>query len=225
VALWRPQDALPVWRKIVESVGKISMALEAAHMGHYQWRIVMPHPLHVAVVESVMNFFHCAAEYPYRLRPIMERALEGLKQWVDADTKDRKAEQVGLLLFAMLMMVKEPLEDNGGDPNDWPPALLQIARAQTDEKYRTIVCELLSRAMDRRDVGFGVADTLCNWIASAEKSGHRDAIRTLLEALVNLPSYSKRERDRLRMYLMSWAQHPTQPLLLAEELLQDLGWA
>jgi hypothetical protein len=221
VGLRYPREAIDQWRRILESKGKVHIRLTES-LG-----IVLPHPLHMSVIDAIVSLFLRATEFPHRLRPVYEQALDGLADWIEADAKDRNAEQVGLPLFLALTMIGYPPEDNSGDPNEWPPAMLYIVGTQPDSHYRRVLAALLRRALNHEVLWSGVHAALQEWTEAAEKDQWLErTLGALLKEMLNLPEIAdwerKRERGRLKVFLNNLAKRHKDPLAVAQRLLDSL---
>ena len=158
-----PREAMNQWRRILESKGKIQLRLTTS------FGIVIPHPLHMSVVDAIVSLFLRAVELPHSLRPVYEQALEGLSAWVEADAADRNAEQVGLPLFLALTAVRIPPENSGDDPEQWPPAMLTIVGTQPDSAYRRILAGLIRRVILHADLRSQAIAALRTWVEAADR--------------------------------------------------------
>lgn len=214
VGLRHPHDAMKQWRRILESKGKIELRLTES------FGFVIPHPLHMSVVDAIVSLFLRAVELPHRLRPIYEQALEGLSAWVEADAADPNAEQVGLPLFVALTAIRQPPDSGDGDPEQWPPAMLTIVGTQPDSTYRRILAGLLRRAVRHPTLQAQAIAALRTWAEAAEHDPWLEqTLGAVLAEWLALPGTGERDRGILRMHLSRWAGHPKQPLMVAGRLL------
>jgi hypothetical protein len=202
------------WRRILESKGKIQLRLTES------FGFVIPHPLHMSVVDAIVSLFLRAVELPHRLRPVYEQALEGLAAWVEADAADPNAEHVGLPLFVALTAIRLPPDNGDGEPEQWPPAMLTIVGTQPDSAYRRILAGLFRRAIIHPNLQQQTIAALRSWAGTAEHDPWLEqTLGAVLAEWLALPGASQRERGILRMHLSRWANHPKQPLAVAGRLL------
>lgn len=223
VGLRYPREAINQWRLILESKGKIVLELTES-LG-----VILPHPLHMSVIDAIISLFLRATEFPHRLRPVYEQALDGLADWVEADAKDRNAEQIGLPLFLALTPIGYPPDDNTGNPDDWPPAMLQIVGTQPDSHYRQVLAKLMRHALNSANLGQHAIEVLEIWTEAVEKKNDRwwtDTLLAFYQELLGQPGTTDRERGRLRVQLTRWATRPKtktkQPLTVAGTILTEL---
>lgn len=218
VGLRYPREAMNQWRRILESKGKIQLQLTSS------FGIIIPHPLHMSVVDAIVSLFLRAVELPHRLRPVYEQALEGLSAWVEADAADRNAEQVGLPLFLALTAVRIPPENSGDDPEQWPPAMLTIVGTQPDSAYRRILAGLIRRAVLHADLRSQAIAALRTWVEAANGDEWLEkTLQAVLAEWLAFPEARERERGILRLYLGRWANLPKSPLKVAGRLLANLN--
>jgi hypothetical protein len=217
VGLRYPREAMNQWRRILESKGKIELRLTES------FGFVIPHPLHLSVVDAILSLFIRATQMPHRLRPVYEQALEGLAAWVEADAVDANAKQVGLPLFVALTAIRLPPETGEGEPEQWPPAMLTIVGTQPDSAYRRILASLFRRAVVAPNLQHQTVAALRSWAEAAENDPWlEETLAAVLAEWLALPGASQRERNLLHMHLSRWARHPKQPLLVAQRLIVSL---
>jgi len=219
VGLRYPQRAISQWRAVLESEGKLVLKLTES-MG-----IVVPHPLHMSVVDAVVSLFLRAVEFPHRLRPIYEQAIEGLAAWAEDDARDQDSQQAGLPLFLALAAIGMPPDDGSGDPETWSPAMLYVAGTQPESAYRRNLANLIRRAIRDKDLRHHALETMKKWIAISDGDPWlADVLESLLQELLQLCGQSVREHDILSAYLMRLAAHPAKPSPTAQRLLQHLSF-
>lgn len=217
VGLRYPREAINQWRCILESEARVKIRLTES------FGIVIPHPLHMSVVDAIISLFLRAVELPYRLQPVYEQALEGLAAWVETDAKERTSEQAGLPLFLVLTAIRFPLGDGTGDSDEWPPAMLYIVGTQPDSSYRRLLAGLWRRALNHHELGQVAINALKQWTKCANENDWLEKTLTaLLKDLLALPDFSERERGRLSMHLTRWYNLPKSPLNVAGRLLVAL---
>ncbi len=217
VGLRYPREAMNQWRTILESESSLQLRLTA------DFGIILPHPLHMSVMDAIVSLFLRAVELPHRLRPVYEQALEGLSAWVEADAKEHDSEQIGLPLFLALTAIGLPPDNGGDDPEQWPSAMLTIVGTQPDSAYRRILAGLIRRAIRQPNLQSQAITVLRSWTAAADRDDWLE--KTLAAVLIEwlaLPGAGERERGLLRMYLSRWANLPKQPLAVAGRLLYTL---
>lgn len=217
VGLRYTRTAMNQWRAILESVGKVTIRLTPS-LG-----IVVPHYLHTSVVDAVLALFLRATELPHRLRPVYEQALEGLLAWVQADAQEPGSEHVGLPLFLALTAIRLPPDDNSGEQEDWPPAMLKIVGTQPDSTYRRILAALLRRALRSAELQQSTIAALHSWVEAANRNDWiEQTLAAVLSEWLALPGVTERERGILRLNLTRWNQHPKASLPVAGRLLTKL---
>jgi len=220
VGLLYPREAIYQWRRILESEASLKIELTES------FRVSVPHPVHMSVIDALISLFARAVEVPHRFRPVYEQAIDGLGAWVETDTEERGSEQAGLPLFLVLTAIRYPPEDGSGDPEEWPPAMLYIVGTQPDSAYRRVLAALLRRALGHPRLDTLAAAALEFWVTYADKDDWLEtALTVLLAELLAISGISERERGRLRMYLTRWANRPKSPLRVAGRLLTALHLA
>lgn len=220
VGLRYPREAMNQWRTILESESSLQLRLTP------DFGIILPHPLHMSVIDAIVSLFLRAVELPHRLRPVYEQALEGLSAWVEADAKEDGSEQIGLPLFLALTAIGMPPDNGGDDPEQWPSAMLTIVGTQPDSTYRRILAGLIRRAVRhpiRQSQGLAV---LRSWTEAADRDEWLEqTLAAVLAEWLALPGAGERERGLLRMHLGRWANLPKTPLAVAGRLLHTLKLA
>lgn len=217
VGLRYTRTAMNQWRAILESVGKVTIHLTPS-LG-----IVVPHYLHTSVMDAVLALFLRATELPHRLRPVYEQALEGLLAWVEADAREPDSEDIGLPLFLALTAIRLPPDDNSGEQEDWPPAMLRIVGTQPDSTYRRILAVLLRRALRTTELQQSTVAALHSWVDAANRDDWiEQTLVAVLQEWLALPGVTERERGILRLNFTRWNQHPKASLPVAGRLLHKL---
>lgn len=219
VGLRYPHEAINQWQRILESKEQIDLRITES------FGLVLPHPLHMSVIDAIISLFSRAAEWPQRLRPVFEEALEGLAEWVEADARESTSMQVGLPLFLFLTEIGYPPDDGQGDPDEWPPAMLYIINTQPDSIYRRVLAGLLRHALNHRDflIRQWADATLRDWTQHANSDPWLEQpLTALLQEMLDLGA-SERERNRLSVQLTRWANHPLTPMSVAQRLLEKLN--
>ncbi len=220
VGLRYPREAMNQWRTILESEASLQLRLTP------DFGIILPHPLHMSVMDAIVSLFLRAVELPHRLRPVYEQALEGLSAWVEADAKEGDSEQVGLPLFLALTAIGLPPDNGGDDPEQWPSAMLTIVGTQPDSSYRRILAGLIRRAVRHPTLQSQAITVLRSWAAAADRDEWLEqTLAAVLTEWLALPGAGERERGLLRMHLGRWANLPKQPLAAAGRLLYTLKLA
>lgn len=217
VGLRYPREAINQWRRILESETSVVLRLTDT------LRLSIPHPLHMSVFDAIVSLFLRAVEFPHRLRPIYEQALEGLSAWVDADFRERDSEHLGLPLFLVLTAIGMPADNGSGDPEQWPPAMLHIIGTQPDATYRRLLAGLWRRALKDAVLSAHAAAALHHWVECAGRDDWlEETLLEMLREMLAAPDCSERERNRLYVYLSRWASAPKSPLEAADRLLHAL---
>ncbi len=214
VGLRYPREAMNQWRRLLETRTRIQFLLTPT-LG-----ISLPHPLHMSIVDAIISLFLKALEWPNRLRPVYEQALEGLAAWVDADKKDKNSEDMGLPLFLALTPIHYPSQAEDMDEEDWLPAMLVIVSTQPDSTYRRLLAGLWREALRRPGLRDAATEALYQWTACADRHDWlEESLAALLREMLSLPDSTERLRNYIVLYLGRWARHPKRPLAVAGRLL------
>lgn len=222
VGLRYPREAINQWRRILESEGMVEFRLTESY------GLFLPHPLHVSVINAVLALFYRATEFPHRLRPVYEQAIEGLAEWIDRDAKEKRAEQLGLPLFLLVTEIGRPPgpDEPALEPDDWQPAMLYVINTQPDSQYRRTLAGLLRRALKHQNllISQWTVLVLQSWLKHAKKDAWlEEALTALLRELLELEQITEGERNRLAVLLTRAASHPREPLAVAARISDTLN--
>ena len=224
VGLRYPQIAVNHWRAILENEIETHIVLT------YDLGIRFYASIHEnfvqSLLDSILNLFTRAVEMPHRLRSVYEQLVSSLAEWADLDEKDSKGKSNGLTLFILATDIRFPPEDESGERDEWPPAMLQVAHTQSVGAYHQALASLLRKSLNHADSEFSEISSraLLNWIDFVEEhQWFYDTLADILKSMLALPDIRQREYGRLWRYLHSWAHAPKKNRNTAQKLLEDLN--
>ena len=237
VGLRYPKTAIKQWQKMLSKMDKISLELtdemalrfvmtsDKGYIQDFMNTINMQRRFYQSVVDAIMNLFYRAIEFPNRLQPVFEQALEALYDWTLEEEEDKKKNPLTLLLFILIMYIRVPDENNNKE-EDWPPAVLFIVNTQKDSSYRRIVAEMLHRTLNQHDDDLRekAFSELKLWVKLAgEQEWVKQALIVLISEIFILPELNPRFPNRLKRHLSIWSRNRKEPLEVAGEIYQTLN--
>jgi hypothetical protein len=211
-----PEDALKQWQVIATSeairvVEDVEITDENEAL--IWWKI---NPLHRSLFSAMQTFFLNSVEQPDRVRPIFEAGLAGLKIWVEADEKAKRAvgeEGLGMIVFLGLSSLLLPSNGPTVEPNAWPPVLLALVDLDSPEShYRTALADLMYRAL--RAEPDEILDILRLWLERVDQDQRYESqLLAVFHDIVAREGHGRQGRiwNRLMLRLRDWATHKRAP--------------
>ncbi len=128
VGLRYPQEAMEVWRSIVESAdGELKI--------NHDTMIIHGDGMLISLIDAIEYLFTSAFEWPDRFHSIYEQLLEALKNWILLDREPKSKSSLGLPLFLIMMGIPMPTDDRLRQISFKPPALLSMFDAENPNPH------------------------------------------------------------------------------------------